>query len=404
MSNRDDFSSKTKGLVALRANQHCSFRACPQPTSGPSDESPQAVNITGVAAHIHGASSGSGSRRYLASMTSEERADISNAIWLCSYHADLIDGDEVTYTADDLRAMKREHEAKVTADQQNARATGKAVPDLIALGPDIVVVGDLIGIDDAEWVFHLQSFVEGDIHTLIAFIDRYGRSAIIDRYVLVESLGDGRVLNGAPSVAREKTDGYLIRCPVLPRAARIKAADLPRNWALSNSHDVMLRNGNWAMVSGVQALSQQVKTCLSHQKGESPFHRDFGTRFAEHYRSLSGSPWFEKILKLEVIRQAAIPYLDTIHNRQHTPLLCVERVFGIELLADAPTNDWLPIRIDLDVKGVGRWRHDLAVCVPSVAGSAEQRASAHSEIDHGPSASKEGGSASSVFGERANSS
>jgi hypothetical protein len=56
--------------------------------------------MTGNAAHIHGAAPGPGSRRYLESMTPEERSDISNAIWLCAYHADLIDKDEVTYTAD----------------------------------------------------------------------------------------------------------------------------------------------------------------------------------------------------------------------------------------------------------------------------------------------------------------
>jgi hypothetical protein len=151
---------------------------------------------------------------------------------------------------------------------------------------------------------------------------------------------------------------------VLPRADRIRAADLPANWALSENHDLMLKNGRWALVSGLEALPQQIKTCLSHQRGESVFYRDFGTRFAEYYRLLSGSPWFERFLKLEVIRQAAIPYIDIINNRQSTPLQCVERVFGIELLADAPTNNWLPIRVDLDVKGVGRWRHQLSVCIP----------------------------------------
>lgn len=126
----------------------------------------------------------------------------------------------------------------------------------------------------------------------------------------------------------------------------------------------MLQKGTWATVSGLEALPQQVKTCLSHQKGESLFHRDFGTRFAEYYRLLSDSPWFEHFLKLEVIRQAAIPYVDPVMKRQYTPLQCVDRVFEIKILADAPTNNWLPIRVDLDVKGVGRWQHDLSICVP----------------------------------------
>src|SRR5208337_2388743 len=115
MSHRDEFSPKTKRALQLRAGHLCSFRGCLQPTAGPSHESPEAVNMTGRAAHIHGTASGPGSRRYLTSMTPKERKDFSNAIWLCAYHADLIDNDEATYTADDLRAMKREHEAYAQA-------------------------------------------------------------------------------------------------------------------------------------------------------------------------------------------------------------------------------------------------------------------------------------------------
>ena len=320
--------------------------------------------MIGKAAHIHAAASGLGARRYLASMSREERSDITNAIWLCATHADLIDRDEVTYTADVLRTMKSEHEANCAERLRYATLAGESVPDLIAIGPDIVFVGEFLGVDNAGWSFQLQSFVDGDVHALIRFTERYEQTAAIDRYVLVNFLGDGRALKGAPSMSREKNGGYIVRCPVLSSADRIRAADLPKDFALSDNHDLMVQGGNIAVVSGVEALPQRVKTCLSHQKGESPFHRDFGTRFAEYYRLLSGSPWFGRLLKLEVIRQAAIPYVDTISKRQYTPLQCVERVFGIEILADAPTKSWLPIRVDLDVKGVGRWRHDLSVYIP----------------------------------------
>jgi hypothetical protein len=112
MNKRDDFSPKTKSAVALRASQRCSFPGCPQITAGPSDEYLDAVTMVGQAAHIHGAASGQGSRRYLPSMTPQERRDIANAIWLCGTHATLIDRDGVTFTANDLRQMKRTHEAR----------------------------------------------------------------------------------------------------------------------------------------------------------------------------------------------------------------------------------------------------------------------------------------------------
>lgn len=364
MSARDEFPEDTKRKVALRANHHCSFRGCPQPTSGPSDESPEAVNMIGKAAHIHAAASGPGARRYLASMTREARIHITNAIWLCATHADLVDRDEVTYTADMLRAMKAEHEANCAVRQRNAVSAGEAIPDLIAIGPDIVFVGELRSIENDVWSFHLRNFVDGDVQALIALIEHYDQSAPIDRYVIVNELGDGRALRAKPSFTKEPIGGYTVQCPVFPSAARIPAADLPKRWASADSHDLTAQNGNWAMVSGVDALPDQVKTCLSHQRGESPVHRDFGTRFAEYYNLLAGSPCFEQYLKLEVIRQAAIPYTDPTNNQQYTPLFCIERVFGIETLAAVPTKNWLPIRVDLSVKGLGRWRHDLSVCIP----------------------------------------
>ena len=365
MSNRDNFSKKTIQLLALRANQHCSFRGCTQATSGPSDESPYAVNMIGKAAHIHAAAPGPGARRYLASMSREERTHINNAIWLCANHADQIDRDEVKYTADVLRAMKSDHEAKCAERQRNAFSAGETVPDLVAIGPNIVFVGEFLSVEADVWSFHLRNFVDGDVHALITFAESYEQTGSIDRYILVNELGDGRALRGKPSVTKEPTGGYLVRCPVFPSANRILATDLPKTWALSDSHDLIPQSGHWATVSGLDALPQQVKTCLSHQRGESPFHRDFGTRFAEYYNLLAGSPWFDRYLKLEVIRQAAISYIDPISNQHYTPLLCVERVFGVEILASAPTNNWLPIRVDLDVKGVGKWQHNLSVYIPS---------------------------------------
>ena len=320
--------------------------------------------MIGKAAHIHAAAPGPGARRYLASMTREERTHISNAIWLCATHADLIDRDEATYTAEVLREMKAEHEGKCAERQRNVLSVGQPNADLIAIGPDIVFVGKFLGVEGEVWSFHLQSFIDGDVHNLITFADRYEQTAVKDRFVLVNELGDGRALRAKPSVTRETTGCYTVRCLVFPSAERIPAADIPKMWALSDSHDLMTSNGKWAMVSGVDALPQQVKTCLSHQMGESPFHRDFGTRFAEYYNLLAGSPWLDRYLNLEIIRLAAIPYFNPTDNQQYTPLLCVERVFGIQILANTPTNNWLPIRVNLSVKGLGRWQHDLSVCIP----------------------------------------
>jgi len=363
---KDDFPQAVRTAVARRASHHCSFRDCPQVTVGPSDEGPLSVATTGVAAHIHAASPGPGARRYLATMSSDERKDISNAIWLCQTHATLIDRDDVIYTADVLRSMKNEHEAACRQRQHTPTIASKPVPDLIAIGPNVVFMGDFLGVEGGEWSFQLEQFVDGDLHTLTRFIDRYEQIAASDRYVLINSLGDGWLLKGAPSVVARPAGGHIVRCSLLPSTDRIRAADLPQSFALTAAHGLTLTKGNWAMVSGVDALPKQVKTCLSFQRGESPMFPDAGSRFAEYYRLLSGSIWLNQFLKLEVLRLAAIPRLDTANSRLNTPLLCVERVFNVEILATTPTNDWLPIRVDLDIKGLGRWKHELSICVPKV--------------------------------------
>ena len=111
--NRDDFNSQTKRDLAHRVGYLCSFRGCDVHTAGPSDESLDAVNNIGVAAHI--AAAAPGGRRYDAGMTPTERGGIANGIWLCQTHAKQIDGDEATFTVALLREMKAEAEARAKA-------------------------------------------------------------------------------------------------------------------------------------------------------------------------------------------------------------------------------------------------------------------------------------------------
>lgn len=190
MSNRDEFSEKTKMAVAARAGWHCSFTGCAKPTVGPSEESSEAVTKIGEAAHICGAAPGRGSRRYDASMTAEARADINNAIWLCADHAKLIDRDEVTYSAETLRAMKREHEASCAKGIRLGKSDDLGA-GLLAVGPDIVCTGDIQKIEAASWILHLKHFLIGDVHKVISFIDGFAKAAAEDKYVLPTNSATG---------------------------------------------------------------------------------------------------------------------------------------------------------------------------------------------------------------------
>jgi hypothetical protein len=376
MSKRDDFPQRVKNAIAAHAHWLCSFPACQKPTVGKSEESPTAIIKIGKAAHICGASAGPGSRRYDSLMTPEQRKSIDNAIWLCADHADQIDDDEVTYTVEALRAMKREHEAACSRNLRLGKSHDLGA-GLLAIGPEIVCTGDIRNVSANSWTLHLKHFVVGDVHDLVTFIDEFAMAAGEAKYILSGELGDGRTLLNAPSLTKQ-SDGYSLLCPVAPSYPRIDAQQLGSDWALHpETQDLYLdASKNIARVSGLDALPQRIQSVLSLQRGESPFDPGFGIRFFEYFETHRGSPWLGLLLKLDVIRQAAIPYMDVL-KRQYTPLQCVTRVNNIELLSEALTNNRLPVRVDFIVQGIGRWQRDLSVYMPTkeqMASQAAQRA------------------------------
>jgi len=94
-----------------------------------------------------------------------------------------------------------------------------------------------------------------------------------------------------------------------------------------------------------------------------------GRSIFEAYR---GSPWLDLLFKLDVVRQASIPFKDGLTGGMRTPLQCVTRVRNVDLLADMPTKNRLPVRVDFDVQGVGQWTRELLIYVPTVEQMAER--------------------------------
>lgn len=120
MPNRDDFSIRTKELLAKRVGFRCSNPLCRKLTVGASDNPDISVNI-GVAAHICAAAAGG--PRYNDEMTSEERKSPDNGIWLCQSCSKLIDGDVVRYPAQTLYKWKQmSEELAIMELQTNAPA------------------------------------------------------------------------------------------------------------------------------------------------------------------------------------------------------------------------------------------------------------------------------------------
>jgi hypothetical protein len=357
--NRSEFSPSTKRALENRANQRCSLKDCRQPTSGPSDEAPDKRVQVGDASHIHAASSNG--PRYLASMTDEERAHIDNGIWLCATHNRLVDGDTCYYTADELRAMKAEHEASVRAEIEGRFASNNGHKrDLIALGPNIVWIGEVVGSDQNAWELKVDEFLEGDLHALMQYIETFSAQDLYHQYVLVNELGDGRQLDRSPSWRKEKGD-YFVKAHVKPSAERTNVHKMPSDLRLGPTHDLETSGGDWALVSGFDAFKQKMSVCLSTQKGEMWFHPTFGVRFIEYAQLYEGSPWLPHFIKMEVIRMASLPFSEAGNLTKVTPLHCIRRVHNVEIAQEPAHNLWQPFHFDIELEGFGVWKGNIPI-------------------------------------------
>lgn len=359
--NRDDFTEATKRTLALRANYRCSYPGCGKPTSGPSEESPANHVSIGVAAHIHAAAPGG--PRYAPEMPSEARAAVTNGVWLCQSHSRLVDGDRIRFTAAKLADMRADHERRVRAEMDGS--PGLTSSDFIALGPGLVFTGQLTGAKDAIWEVRIDHFLIGDLAILIEYCDCFDRTALADRFVLVNALGDGRQLAAAPAWRRVDT-GHRLSFEVRPSVPRADANALPASIALDASHDIFMKDGDLAMVSGLNALPQTISLCLSTQRGELLFHPTFGTRIREYFELFSDSGWLPHLLKLEVIRLACIPVDVGAAEHPYTALRSVTRVRSIDQLQSGHETDWIPFLLRLDVQGVGPWECEIPIHVPAV--------------------------------------
>ena len=131
---RDDFSLSTARTLAKRVANKCSNPACRAVTSGPHTDSSKAVNL-GVAAHITAASPEGA--RYDASLTTRQRKNAENGIWLCQNCGKLIDNDAEKYSVELVRNWKQQAE-----EIASAKIEKRSPANLIPLGDSIQITFD----------------------------------------------------------------------------------------------------------------------------------------------------------------------------------------------------------------------------------------------------------------------
>ncbi|MFS3860675.1 hypothetical protein ACK6VY_14255 [Proteus mirabilis] len=105
---REEFTKKTKDILAGRAGYQCSHPQCSTITIGPGEREDETCNI-GEASHIYSAAKNG--PRGQGGLTKEELKSPENGIWLCKVHARLIDTNNGEgFTASQLIGWKKLHE------------------------------------------------------------------------------------------------------------------------------------------------------------------------------------------------------------------------------------------------------------------------------------------------------
>jgi hypothetical protein len=257
-----------------------------------------------------------------------------------------------------LEAPEGRDQHEITARRRRTHAK-----DLIAIGPAVVAVGEVVGADGSLWTIEIDDFVIGDWLALSNFVDSFEKSASRHRYVLVNAMGEGRTIARAP--AWKKSDGKIhFVCNVEPPAGRISADRLPSTIALSPvDGDIFAERGSIARISGLASFPQLLQTTMSLVRGEAVLDLDEGAVFSDYYAAFRDSPWLRRLFKLEVIRLSSIARQPVTAKSETTPLLCVDRVRDLELLDPSPKNRRLRIRLELDVSEVGAWSGEIPVLV-----------------------------------------
>lgn len=108
---RENFTAKTRNLIASRAGYRCSFLECDRATIGP-DAAPGSTASVGVACHIFSAAPDG--PRGQGGLTVEQLKSVENGFWACENHGKLIDVNKgKSFPADTLFSWRALHEARI---------------------------------------------------------------------------------------------------------------------------------------------------------------------------------------------------------------------------------------------------------------------------------------------------
>lgn len=355
---RNNFSKKTKTTLASRVAYRCSFPGCGRITIGPGTDNNEHVITIGEAAHIYAAAP-KGPRNN-PNLTPNQLKAIDNGIWMCNSHARLIDIDEINYSAETLINWKTNaenyvRERLVTLDKE-------VLPPpltLVMLNINLILQCEWLSVEEETWKFKIHSFIEGSITDLRMYIGKYSELNEWDRYIVIESQGDGRM---ALSLSLEELNDYTLCAKLHPKLPRTNPHNVGIDIALGDDGDIILANGDLQSVSGIDCALQIIQSNLSWEFGwwANPY---MGSNFSTIYKKYNQS---EKMLnsmaKLELIRLMTVPTPKGVLGNSTAPELnFINRLNWVRVQKYDNNKPFLPIQISLEWGNNENWEGVLKI-------------------------------------------
>lgn len=361
-NNRDDFTPNDKRIMAERVSWKCSFPGCGRNTVGPNSDDPTKKINNGIAAHIHAAASGG--PRYNPKMTSDERKHISNGIWMCRDHGNLIDADYTEYSASTLRDWKEQAEKRAadslrlpTQENLNKNAT------LIQLGNGIIYYAHWNAIHSQEWSFELIAPLIGGADSLNHYVLEFSSLPETEKYVVIESQGDARkVLDIKIEVSSEGK--YLLFINVDRKPVPTNPHDLGMDMRIDETGDISILNGHLAMVKGIDKAKQMISICMSTIKGEIDDAKELGSLATQYYNEYKDDlETFSKLILLELIRLSLIP-MERRNKEEKVPSLhFVKRFLGVQISSTDLEHSRFKAHIKLEWGNGELWDGEIPIFV-----------------------------------------
>lgn len=354
---RAEFPKAVKRALAERNSFRCSFPGCTAITIGPGHKNDlQSVN-SGQAAHIYSAAE-NGPRPNPA-LSKEKRSSIDNGIWMCNYHAGIIDADECQYSAETLHQWKTQAVERAHKEQISLNGTRYETDTFIGIG-HIIFAGAWVSVSENNWVFEAKTFVQATLAELITYISDFEKNPFSSKYVVVESQGDGRLL---ASLSTQMENGkLLINCNTHARSPRKNLSEIGSDIALNDNLDIDLGDGDFKTISGMELALQELRMALSKTYGGFPGLPNSGSIFYQIYNNYRSDPsLLNRLTKMELIRLITMPYKDA---KMSPPLLdFIEKVEQVEVKKMDIQNGFIPVYIHLQWADKSLWQGEICVYV-----------------------------------------